>query len=98
MTDGKMVVQIADEILVLHSPTQKQLAAFLESDSITAPEIVLSQSNMEDDALLAQAVDAMHAERIVVQAGFGDVMSEYHDLPVESPYVTGEIVRKFRKE
>lgn len=53
---------------------------------------------MEDDALLTQAVDAMHAERIVVQAGFGDVMSEYHDLPVESPYVTGEIVRKFRKE
>lgn len=98
VTDGKMGVQISDEILVLHSPTQKQLAAFLETDSITAPEIVLSQSNMEDDTLLTQALDAIQAERIVVQAGFGEVASEYHNLSVESPYVTGEIVRKFRKE
>ena len=98
VTDGKMGVQISDAILVLHSPTQKQLAAFLETASITAPEIVLSQGNMEDDALLTQALDAMHAERIVVQAGFGEVMTEYHGLPVESPYMTGEIVRKLRKE
>lgn len=98
VTDGKMGVQIADEILVLHSPTQKQLAAFLESASITAPEIVLSQSNMEDEELLTQALNAMGAERIVVQAGFGEVSSQYHGLSVESPYVTGEIVRQFTKE
>lgn len=93
-----MGVQIADEILVLHSPTQKQLAAFLESTSITAPEIVLSQRNMEDDELLTQALNTMQAERLVVQAGFGEVSSQYHGLPAESPYMTGEIVRQFTKE
>lgn len=98
VTDGKMGVQIADEILVLHSPTQKQLAAFLETTSITAPEIVLSQSNMEDNSLLMAALDEMQAERIVIQAGFGEVATKYHDIPVESPYLTGEIVRQFAKE
>lgn len=98
IADGKMGVQIADEILVLHSPTQKQLAAFLESTSITAPEIVLSQRNMEDDELLTQALNTMQAERLVVQAGFGEVSSQYHGLSAESPYMTGEIVRQFTKE
>ena len=98
VADGKLGVKIANEILVLHSPTQKQLAAFLESSSITAPEIVLSQRNMEDDELLTQALNTMGAERIIVQAGFGEVLSQYHGLPVESPYVTGEIVRQFVKE
>ncbi|MGO5029603.1 ComEC/Rec2 family competence protein [Candidatus Agathobaculum pullicola] len=98
VADGKMGVQIASEVLILHSPTQKQLAAFLESSSIFASEVVLSQRNMEDDELLTQALDAMGAERIIVQAGFGEVVSEYHGLSVESPYVTGEIVRQFVKE
>lgn len=98
IADGKMGVQIASEVLILHSPTQKQLAAFLESSSIFASEIVLSQRNMEDDELLTQALNAVGAERIIVQAGFGEVVSEYHGLSVESPYVTGEIVRQFMKE
>ena len=98
VADGKLGVQIANEILVLHSPTQKQLAAFLESSSIAAPEIVLSERNMEDDELLTQALNTMGAERIIVQAGFGEVLSQYHGLSVESPYVTGEIVRQFVKE
>lgn len=98
IADGKMGVQIASEVLILHSPTQKQLAAFLQSSSIFASEIVLSQRNMEDDELLTQALNAVGAERIIVQAGFGEVVSEYHGLSVESPYVTGEIVRQFMKE
>lgn len=98
IADGKMGVQIASEVLILHSPTQKQLAAFLQSSSIFASEIVLSQRNMEDDELLTQALNAVGAERIIVQAGFGEVVSEYHGLSVENPYVTGEIVRQFMKE
>lgn len=98
ITDGKTGVQIADQILVLHSPTQKQLAAYLKTTSIMAPEIVLAQRNMEDEALLTQALTAMHAEKIIVQAGFGDIASQYNGLPIQSPYIEGEIVRQFAKE
>ena len=70
VTDGKLGVQIADKILVLHSPTQKQLAAFLEQTDAppSAPEVVLSQRNLEDEALLNEALDAVKAERILLQA------------------------------
>lgn len=98
VTDGKLGVQIANEILILHSPTQKQLAAFLASTTVTAPEVVLSQGNMEDEELLAQALEKIQAQRIVVQAGFGDVPAQYDGLTVESPYLTGEIERQFAKE
>lgn len=99
ITDGKLGVQISDEILVLHSPTQKQLAAYLEeNDAPSAPEVVLSERNLEDQALLAQALDAMNAERILLQARSRDIITEYNGLPVESPYLTGEIVRRFTKE
>ena len=100
VTDGKLGVQIADKILVLHSPTQKQLAAFLEQTDVppTAPEVVLSQRNLEDEALLNEALDAVQAERILLQARTRDIMTKYGGLPVESPYLTGEIVRQFTKE
>ena len=100
VTDGKLGVQIADKILVLHSPTQKQLAAFLEQTDAppTATEIVLSQRNLEDEALLNEALDTVQAERILLQARTRDIMTKYGGLPVESPYLAGEIVRQFTKE
>lgn len=98
VTDGKLGVQIAEEILVLHSPTQKQLAAFLETASVTAPEIVLSERNLEDEELLEQALSQLDAERLVVQAGFTDLPNTYCDLPVDSPYRVGELMRQYQKE
>ena len=98
VTDGKLGVQIAEEILVLHSPTQKQLAAFLETASVTAPEIVLSERNLEDEELLEQALSQLNAERLVVQAGFTDLPNTYCDLPVDSPYRVGELMRQYQKE
>ena len=100
VAEGKLGVQISDQILVLHSPTQKQLAAYLENTDVppTAPEIVLSENNLEDAALLGQALDAFGAERIVVQAAYRDITWEYAGRPVESPYWTGEITRQFERE
>lgn len=100
VADGKTGVRISDRILVLHSPTQKQLAEFLENNNAppSAPEVVLSQRNLEDETMLGQALDAVGAERILVQAGFKDILPQYAGRPVESPYWTGEIVRQFTKE
>ena len=100
VTDGKLGVQIADKILVLHSATQKQLAAYLDVTDHPphAPEVVLAENNLEDAALLESALDAVQAERLVVQAAFRDIANEYAGRPVESPYFTGEIVRQFEKE
>lgn len=98
VTDGKLGVQIAEEILVLHSPTQKQLAAFLQTASVTAPEVVLSERNLEDTELLGQALKQLGAERLVVQAGFTDLPSRLCGLLVESPYRVGELTRQYQKE
>ena len=100
ITDGKLGVQISDDVLVLHSATQKQLDGFLASqpDPPAAPEVVLAENNLEDAELLAHALDAVQAERLVVQAAFRDIADEYAGRPVESPYLTGEIVRQFEKE
>lgn len=98
VTDGKLGVEIADEILVLHSPTQKQLAAFLENATVTAPEIVLSERNLEDEELLQQALTQLQAKRLVVQAGFTDLPSQYFGIPIESPYRVGELTRQNKKE
>ncbi|MDO5141943.1 MAG: ComEC/Rec2 family competence protein, partial [Eubacteriales bacterium] len=99
IADGKSGVQIADQVLVLHSPTQKQLAAYLDStDTVpTAPEVVLSQRVVEDPALLAQALDTVGAVRVVISAGYGSIQTTYAGRPTESPYWTGEIVRRFEK-
>ena len=99
VADGKTGVRISDRILVLHSPTQKQLAEFLNNNEPpSAPEVVLSQRNLEDETMLSQALDAVGAERILVQAGFKDILTQYAGRPVESPYWIGEIVRQFTKE
>ena len=100
VTDGKLGVLISDDVLVLHSPTQKQLAGYLETADAppTAPEVVLAENNLEDIGLLEQALDAFGAERLVVQAAYRDITKEYAGRPVESPYWNGEIVRQFEKE
>lgn len=98
ITDGKLGVQIADHTLVLHSPTQKQLAAFLETTSITAPEVVLSERNLEDEELLQQALTELGVKQLVIQAGFTDLPNRLYDLPVESPYRVGELTHQYPKE
>lgn len=98
VTDGKLGVEISDEILVLHSPTQKQQAAFLETASVAAPTVVLSERNLEDGELLEQALTLLQAERLVVQAGFTDLPSRLCGLPVESPYRVGELTHQYQKE
>ena len=100
VTDGKLGVQIGREVLILHSPTQKQLAAFWASVPVPpqASEVVLSQRNLEDAALLQQTLAQTNAKRILLQAGSDDIAIEYNGIPAESPFLTGEIERRFKKE
>ena len=47
ITEGKLAVSIADEVLILHSPTEKQLSAYLEQNTLpAAAELVLSISSL----------------------------------------------------
>ena len=71
---------------------------FLETTSITAPEVVLSERNLEDEELLQQALAELDAERLVIQAGFTDLPSRLYGLPVESPYRVGELTHQYPKE
>ena len=96
--DGKLGVQIGGYVLVLHSPTQKQLAAFFETESYSAPDIVLSQRNMEDTVLLRQLISDTNAQRIILQSSTGDVLHKFEGTPIESPYFTGELQERYKKE
>ncbi len=92
VADGKLGVLIGDRTLILHSPTQKQLAKYLEENECRAPEIVLSERNLEDEELLEAAVEKTGAETVIVQAGWS-CPETVAGLPVESPYISGEITR-----
>lgn len=98
IADGKMGVLIADKILVLHSPTQKQLAAYYsETDRIyTAPEIVIAQRGMADPDLLRLLIQTTGAERITLQATT-DVMHKFEGIPIQSPYFSGELRETYKK-
>ncbi len=95
ITDGKLGVLIGEHTLILHSPTQKQLAKYLETNECRAPEIVLSERNLKDEELLKAAVDKTGAESVIVQAGWS-CPEDVAGLPVESPYISGEI-KKVRR-
>lgn len=96
ITGGKLGVQIGTHTLILHSPTQKQLAAFLETDGagLTAPAVVLSDRNTSDGDLLQSALDSIQAETILLQAG-RSCQEEMAGRPIESPYLTGEIQKRY---
>lgn len=96
--NGKLGVQIGNRVLVLHSPTQKQLAEYYESAVHTAPTIVISQRNTEDILLLSDLLLDTQAKRIILQTGIGDALRKFHDIPIESPYFTGIIQEKYKKE
>lgn len=98
ITDGKLGVLIGDKALVLHSPTQKQLSEFWQKDNTyTAPVIVLAQRNMEDAELLSETLQFTQAERILIQAATKDILPRYGGIPVESPYLSGEIQMRYAK-
>lgn len=96
LTDGKLGVQIGLHTLVLHSPTQKQLAAYLKEHRLTAPNIVLSQGQTSDISLLRQASADLQAETIILQVG-SHPMRQLNGIPILSPYQTGEIVLNYKK-
>ena len=98
IAEGKIGVCIADQILVLHSPTQKQMAAYFYENGApyTAPEIVLAQRSMDDTALLRQLIQTTGAERITLQATT-DVMYKFEGIPIQSPYFSGELRETYKK-
>gem|GEM_PF-416741 len=95
VTDGKLGVNIGGHTLILHSATQKQLAAFLEKETISAPLVVLSERNLEDADLLADALQRIQAESILLQAS-RNVPQTLAGLPVESPYLLGDIQKQYQ--
>ncbi len=94
VVDGKLGVSIGGHTLVLHSPTQKQLAAFLEDNKCSAPMVVLSERNINDSELLGEALDRLGAETVMLQAGWSEPVT-LEGRPVESPHYSGEIQKRY---
>ena len=90
ITDGKLGVQIDAHTLILHSPTQKQLTAFLEDNNKQGQILVLSQGHIADPDALRYAIAQTGAEGILLASG-APAISRFDGLPVVTPYETGEI-------
>ncbi len=95
VVDGKLGVLVGEHTLILHSPTQKQLSEFLKENECSASQVVLSERNLKDTDLLREALDKMGVESIMLQAGFSGVPETLEGRPVESPYISGEIQKKY---
>ncbi len=96
VVDGKLGVSIGGHTLILHSPTQKQLAAFLEDNECSAPMVVLSERNVNDTEMLSEALDRLGAETVMLQAGWSEPVT-LEGRPVESPHISGEIQKRYAR-
>lgn len=90
VADGKLGVQIGTHTLILHSPTQKQLAAFLQENEVHGQTLVLSQSHIEDPDLLRRTIAKTGAESILLASG-APAIGRFDGIPVVTPYEVGEI-------
>ena len=67
ITEGKLAVSIADEVLILHSPTEKQLSAYLEQNTLpAAAELVLSANHLSSGESMAQYAEAAGAHGVII--------------------------------
>lgn len=99
VTDGKLGVCIDGQALILHSPTAKQLAAYMEENTLpAAAELVFSANHLEEDAVLREAAEAAGAQQIMLATGSEKGLRSYKGLDVQSTYLAGEITRQFKKE
>ena len=99
VTEGKLAVSIADEVLILHSPTEKQLSAYLEQNTLpAAAELVLSANHLSSGESMAQYAEAAGAQHIIIAASSEKGLRSHKGLDVQSTYKEGEIARQFKKE
>ena len=99
VAEGKLAVNIADEVLILHSPTEKQLSAYLEEHTLpAAAELVLSANHLSSSEIMAQYAEAAGAQHIIIATGSEKGLRSYQGLDVQSTYKDGEIARQFKKE
>ena len=100
ITAGKLGVRIADRLLVLHSATPKQLEIYFSEtrDLPRADELVLSQSALGAEKTLTGALHLMQTRNILIAARNEDCTLQYGDVSCESTSLSGEIVRRYKKE
>ena len=81
ITEGKLAVSIADEVLILHSPTEKQLSAYLEQNTLpAAAELVLSANHLSSGESMAQYAEAAGAQHIIIAASSETVSYTHLDV------------------
>ncbi|MFR0942524.1 MAG: hypothetical protein ACLSF2_09330, partial [Butyricicoccus sp.] len=98
ITVGKLAVRIADEVLILHSPTEKQLSAYLEQNTLpAAAELVLSANHLSSGESMAQYAEAAGAQHIIIAASSEKGLRSHKGLDVQSTYKEGEIARQFKR-
>lgn len=91
--DRKLVVRIQageEDILILHSLTQKMLDQLLSQSNLHAKTIVLSESNLENADMLNDAVGRLNPKTIILQSGYS-ARRELCRKPVRNTMLEGEV-------
>ncbi len=79
--------------LILHSVTQKMLQTYLETNTLSADAVVLSESNIADADLLKAALEHISPQEVVLESGYGE-QERVLQYPVRNTYLEGEIAIK----
>ncbi|MCB6366974.1 ComEC/Rec2 family competence protein [Intestinibacillus massiliensis] len=97
--DRKLVVRIQageEDILVLHSLTQKMLQALLDKQPLQAETIVLSESNLSDARMVYDAMDILQPQTVILQSGYS-TLDTLCRKPVRNTMLEGEITFRIRQ-
>lgn len=81
------------DILILHSLTQKILSALLSQHALTAKTIVLSERNIEDPVLMHDALMRLQPDSIILQSGY-TTQTRMLQYNVQNTYIIGELIIK----
>ncbi len=85
-------IKLGDQtILTIHSLTQKMLSEFLETVSVKADILLLSENSIEDADLLRAAFEAIEPQELVLECGYID-NEKLLRRPCHNTKLEGEIV------
>ncbi len=99
----KLVVRIAlhngeqrNDVLVVHSLTQKMLEQLLQQQSLHGETLVISEGMLKDEQMLQRQLSGIKPQQIILESGYATTDTLFGTYPVQNTLLKGEIIQKGR--
>ncbi len=92
--EKKLIVQVhtaEQDILILHSLTQKMLQSYLQNHTLQGDLLVLNSNNLKDYDLLQEALHEIAPQEIFLASGYFGSPTELNGISVKNTYECGNI-------